>query len=183
MGRTKFIKGYKTGLGLEVISHIITGNKITHFKCRCLHCGGETIILRSHIFKTKSCGCLKSRSGKNNPRFTGCGGIHGGKWSSYKRNATKRNIPFTITIEEAWDIFLSQKGKCAITGINISLWKTAKSIDRTATASLDRIDNNKGYEKNNIHWVHKRINQIKMDMELNEFYDWCLKVVNNANIK
>ena len=50
------------------------------------------------------------------------------------------------------------------------------SKDKTATASLDRIDSTKGYIDGNIQWVHKRINTMKMDMSQKDFIDFCKQV-------
>lgn len=52
-----------------------------------------------------------------------------------------------------WELFLKQRGKCALTGEDLKL-----GYKNNQTASLDRIDNSIGYEKNNIQWVHKDIN-------------------------
>jgi len=47
------------------------------------------------------------------------------------------------------------------------------------TASLDRIDSTKSYHKDNIQWVHKRVNRMKMNYTMEEFVDWCKKVAHH----
>lgn len=113
--------------------------------------------------------------GENNPRWRGHKQLQSSHWTGYIRNANIRRIPFEITIQYAWNVFEKQAGKCAITGVDIEFGRRHRT---PTTASLDRIDNTKGYIEGNIHWVHKRINQIKMDMPLQEFIDWCKKVAN-----
>ena len=65
-----------------------------------------------------------------------------------------------------WDLFISQNKKCALTGVDINIVNTTISHNYLInTASLDRIDNNKGYIKGNVRWLHKIVNQIKSDIE------------------
>lgn len=158
---------------LEIIPNIIQDR--AQIRCECLLCGSIKTMKRNKFGYTKSCGCLKLLRGEKNHRFTGYKEIHGAKWKTYIRNAKKRNIIFDITIEYAWDIFEKQNKKCSLSGVDLTFWKSAHI--RQATASLDRIDNTKGYIKGNIHWVHKKINQIKMDMNTEDFKEWCAKVV------
>lgn len=95
--------------------------------------------------------------------------IKGIYWSRLKRCAKKRKIDFNITIEEAWQIYIEQNKKCALTG---------KIIDfENCTASLDRIDSNKSYYKENCQWVHKDINFMKYTFSVNKFISLCEEVV------
>ena len=150
----------------------------THFRCLCLLCNQEHSIRREKFGRDKSCGCLKLAKGKANSHFKGYEEIHKSKWNSYIRNAKQRNISFSISIEYAWNLFLTQEKKCALTNLPISFWTNA--TERQATASLDRIDNSKGYVEGNVQWVHKKINQIKMDMSVEEFIKLCLQVTDRC---
>ena len=40
----------------------------------------------------------------------------------------------------------------------------------------DRINSIKGYTVDNVHWIHKKINQMKWDMNLDEFKQWCVLI-------
>ncbi len=56
-----------------------------------------------------------------------------------------------------------------------------RTKDRTeGTASLDRIDSTRGYSKDNIQWVHKMIQKIKIDVPQAAFVDWCQKVAGHT---
>jgi hypothetical protein len=94
-------------------------------------------------------------------------------WSRILRNAKQRNLNCNITIKDIWNKFIEQKGKCALTGMYLTL-----SNKEGHTASLDRISNSKGYFKNNIQWVHKDINY-KMKKYKNEeiLKYWCRRIV------
>lgn len=140
---------------------------IKKFKCKCLKCEVIKTIRRSKFGTTKSCGCMKGKKGKLSFRFKGYEGLSGSKWGTYARNAHFRNITFQVSIEDAWNKLVKQEFKCKISNVPIFL------KGRGGTASLDRINNKIGYTIDNIHWVHKKINQIKMDMSTKEFIDWC----------
>jgi len=107
--------------------------------------------------------------------WKGYGNISSTYFSRLKYNAIKRKKPFEISIEDIWNIFLKQKGRCSLTNIELK-------IIGSMTASLDRIDNNHGYIKNNVHWVHKDINcKIKKDMELNHLFALIGKINNESS--
>jgi hypothetical protein len=74
-----------------------------------------------------------------------------------------------------YDLFIQQNGQCAISGIKISLGNGKPG--KLRTASLDRIDNTKGYVYGNVWWVHKHINKIKRTLTCDELKFWCQKVV------
>ena len=48
--------------------------------------------------------------------------------------------------------------------------KFKKRHNDSKTASLDRIDSSKGYTEDNIQWVHKDVNQMKMDLPEQRFF-------------
>jgi peroxiredoxin family protein len=47
------------------------------------------------------------------------------------------------------------------------------------TASLDRKDSSKGYTKDNIQWIHKDLQKMKMDMPEDKFINWCNLIIEN----
>ena len=143
--------------------------------CTC-DCGNTTKAYASKLRKShkKSCGCGKF--GNNHYKWSGCERITGYLWNSILQHAKQRHLEVSITIQEAWQLFIDQKEKCAITGESISFAITPQERkDNIGTASLDRIDNCKGYTKDNIQWVHKYINYMKMNLSQNDFLYWCAK--------
>lgn len=161
--------------------------------CKC-ECGFERLVLgtRLRFGKSKSCGCDSIKATRK-ALWKGYGEIGLDLWSSYKRGAEKRGYEFQITIEEMWELFLTQERLCALTGLPLEMFsyrhfnstpvknkKGGITGRRThGTASLDRIDNTKGYDINNIHWVHKDINIMKKDHSLEYFLSLCQKVVDH----
>lgn len=97
--------------------------------------------------------------------------------------ARKRDIEITITIEDAWNKFLEQEGKCALTGIDINLNRDCSRNWDDHTASLDRIDNTKGYIKDNVQWLHKVVNKLKNTLTEEEFIKWCTLVADHNRNK
>lgn len=51
------------------------------------------------------------------------------------------------------------------------------------TASLDRKNNNKGYTKDNIQWIHRNVNIIKHSCSQEYFVNICRRVVDNDKMK
>jgi hypothetical protein len=80
-------------------------------------------------------------------------------------------------MQEAWDLFLKQDKKCALSG-----WPLEFPVGRSihgGTASLDRINSNKGYTSDNVQWVHKDINKLKNAFDQDYFIQMCKAVAKN----
>lgn len=150
-------------------------SKRTLWLCKC-DCGNE-IVVRSDTLRSNrqhSCGCLLRRKKSLHPSWKGHGEISGYVWKKIIKDAKKRKLPFEITIQQCWDLFLKQKGKCVLTGLNLKF--PAHRNDYNSSASLDRIDSSKGYFTDNIQWVDKRVNMMKQSFPEEEFIDLCKKI-------
>ena len=143
-----------------------------YWLCSC-SCGNETIVSTGNLRAglVKSCGCLKHRKGADNPNWDGHKELSKSLWSSINRHAKDRNLKVKVTIEQAWNCYEKQGRKCALSGVPISFDLRPRSGN--TTASLDRIDSTKGYTIDNIQWVHKDVNLMKLDMDQKEFIKWC----------
>lgn len=109
-------------------------------------------------------------------------------WRRVTRDARKRNIPFRITVSEAYKIFLKQEKKCALTGDNLILFSNSyKYLQSRACidnlASLDRIDSSKSYNKNNIQWVRKDVNLLKRNLSDEDLIILCKKIAKHQRRK
>ena len=147
--------------------------------CKC-DCGNEKSVGAAHLKngQTKSCGCLQKRKGSEHPLFNGAGEISGGFWYDKvmrraKKSATHRAIEITITPEYAWNLFVSQGEKCALSGLPLKM---------NDDASLDRIDSSIGYVEGNVQWVHKDINIMKNKFNQDYFIDICKKIADSCTI-
>lgn len=135
------------------------------FKC---YCGADFICWAEHIMSghVKSCGCYRRRHY--------AGDISANRWTRVANDAKKRGIIFDITINDAWNLFLRQNKRCALTGRLLN-FKEKRSIE-PQTASLDRIDSKKGYTIDNIQWVHRDINLAKHTQKQEDFIKMCKEV-------
>ena len=105
--------------------------------------------------------------------YIGCGSLSGKYWGRINRHARLRDIPVEITIEDAWHKFVEQDGICALSGLEITLYRKIK----TQTGSLDRIDSKKAYTIDNIQWVHKDINKMKSNLPEDRLLFLCEQIV------
>jgi len=138
------------------------------------------ITKREHTYSDKLKKHLKKR--RKHPY------IRANYFASIKSAAKKRKLEFKITIDEIWIKFKEQKGLCALSGVKLRFNDVGENKN-TQTASLDRIDSNIGYTRDNIQWVHKDINKMKMDMDEKEFiykcgqiYNYCKENKNDDNV-
>ena len=116
----------------------------------------------------------EQRSIRRKYKWKGHGELSGTRWSSYQKGAEIRGLTFEVTIEYAWNLFLKQERKCALSGMFIYFDMDLDSLRKYGyqggTASLDRIDSTKGYIIDNLQWIHKDINKMKMDLPEEKFF-------------
>lgn len=161
------------------------------WKCQC-DCGTITIVQDNHLISgnTKSCGCLHRRTREQHHSWKGHGEISRDFYSNIRRSAAgggilkRKKKEFNVSIEYLWDLFLKQRRKCAISGVNIGFegsWIENKHNNTSRlTASLDRIDSTKGYVEGNVQWVHKVVNIMKNNLPMEEFKKWCRIITENS---
>lgn len=75
-----------------------------------------------------------------------------------KRRATRKGREFTIDYQSAYNLWLRCDGKCEITGIPFDFTKLINQKARPFSPSIDRIDNSKGYELENVRVVCIAVN-------------------------
>jgi hypothetical protein len=149
------------------------GEKIWDAQCNC----GKIFKIRSsRINNTPSCGCSDSLIA---PKFVKeFKDVPAWFWNKFIDGAVKRNnIPFSISKEELWDIYIQQNKKCIYTGI--ILFIPTQKTQFTFNASIDRIDSKIGYVSGNVQWVHKKINMMKGVLSSEDFVEFCMLVANN----
>lgn len=140
--------------------------------CRC-ECGNELRVKGYYLRRGKGhCGCDKV-VGPRQHSYKGYGGIYRSYWTSTQNGAKLRGLNFEISIEFAAKLFEHQEGKCALSGVDISLKRPGQ------TASLDRKNSLKGYTEENVQWVHKSVNLMKWDLGEDEFIELCRRVAAN----
>lgn len=96
----------------------------------------------------------------------------------------KSNIYFDLDIDFLIYLWKKQNGTCAVSGVKMTF--ELKSGRVNTNLSIDRICSNIGYNKNNVQLTCMAVNQMKSDMDINELYVFCNKIVKNyegKNIK
>ena len=167
------LEPYKSGFGLR-----------KQYKVHCSKCNSVTNIKRQDLVKTNRMGCNGCRkSGNTHFKWQGTGDISAHFFSGYRRGAIRRNIPFYVTIDQCWQLYKNQNGKCALTGIDITFDSNSPAKDRKITASLDRIDNNGIYEVDNLRWVHVIVQFMRQDYSDLYFGEMCERVFNYSQSK
>lgn len=107
-------------------------------------------------------------------------GVNQTVFGRIQKDAAKRGYPFEITLEYVNELFESQGGLCALTGLPITRPQNVHEYRAaTQTASLDRKDNRQGYVPGNVQWVHKTVNIMKLDHDQDEFVRWCQRVADH----
>lgn len=166
----------KQRFGMLLVLHPVSATRsgMTRWSCKC-DCGNVTDAASKNLIRgaTKSCGCArKRRRGKYHAQWTGAGELSGNAWYNIKRHSMARGgVPINISVGYAWRLFLSQKRRCALSGVTIYF---GDGLEKTA--SLDRINSSKGYVRGNVQWVHKDVNKMKNTFEQNYFIRMCFAI-------
>lgn len=150
---------------------------VLYRRCKC-DCGNYKHVTQSNLTSgnVTSCGCNKNLQGKQHKLYRGYEDISLRYWSRIQNNARNRGLDFSITIEYAWGVWKEQNRLCALSGQSLCFQRSKSS---NFTASLDRIDNSKGYVEGNIQWIHKDINKCKTDFSQDYFLAMCKMVADN----
>lgn len=74
-------------------------------------------------------------------------------WASCRERSRRKGLDFSIELEWLVYLFKVQKGKCSMTGVNLTLETKGARGFNPYNPSLDRIDPKKGYTKDNVRLV------------------------------
>lgn len=127
----------------------------------------------------------RHKRGAAHPLARYVGPVPSSVWARIRANArrqakkhARRGEPFACTLTHAdlAALWARQGGHCAYTGIPLTLSPRA----RATTASLDRIDSRQGYVLDNVQFVHKTVNAIKLDFPEHTFLHLAGAVARHA---
>lgn len=136
----------------------------------CPSCGRERIVKRrNHAVAHAALPCKQCSERAPAEIYRG---FRMSWFRKYEYQAMARDVAWGITTDEAIEAFELQGGRCVLTGEPL----TTNGNFTAITASLDRIDNQRGYEKDNIQWIHKALNLMRGDMPIEDFVDACRRV-------
>lgn len=151
----------------EKDSALPSGQKRRMWLCKC-DCGNEKIIGGNDLKRgnTKSCGCLVQLP--YGEAFI--------NWIifRYKDRAIKKDIVFSLTREDFWEIVIQ---KCFYCGVKpSSIFKGRGYNNGFAYNGIDRIDSSKGYIKENVVPCCWQCNCAKQSFSVDEFYKWVKRI-------
>ena len=161
------IIGEQYGQWIVISTEIkINTNRATYWRVRC-KCGAESWRNASSLVSGRTNSCKScARTAKFEDSFALA------YMNRIIKRAEKIGVEYNLTPEYMYELFLSQNKKCALSGVDIQFTNSWNSKS-DQTASLDRIDNTKGYIVGNVQWVHKQVNFMKGTMEQKEFIKFC----------
>lgn len=151
----------------------------TMFCCLC-SCGNTVIVRGSGLLQghNKSCGCKKIISAKIKKVRPGVSSLKS-CYSLYRRGAVNRNLSFDLSMEQFSEITHQNCFYCGKEPSNNHLGSNANGA--YLYNGIDRIDNNKGYNLDNIVPCCKRCNFMKSSMGYGDFIDHIVKIYKNLS--
>ncbi len=121
------------------------------------------LLDRNGVDRLKGKGAFMTKvwaNGKRQPRNCNKGGtqdIHNALFGRWMHNAKSRNYSFNVSIQYLQSVLELQNYKCALTGSQLLCPKTYNEKREMTSSpyllSLDRIDNELGYEEGNVQFV------------------------------
>jgi dCMP deaminase len=99
-----------------------------------------------------------------------------------KKNTIGKKIPFDLSPQYLWNLFLNQNGKCSLSGMPLEF----NSFDLEGDFSsvfLDMIDRSLGYIEGNVRWIHKNLSIMRGSFTDDVFLEYCRRCfLNNYSI-
>ena len=155
-----------------------TASKISSRKVirKCLNCSCDIFYKQSASKEIANPTCSRACKdkyqkklfvGANNPKSRNLSESESYFWDrclDYKRRAKGKNMDFDLDFKFLENLFNNQGGKCHYSGsemIKISKSDRGGNAASYNVASLDRIDNSRGYTKDNVVWCLNCVNMLK----------------------
>lgn len=178
MARSKYLNAPKGAVygKWEVVDYDHYDNE-HYWKVICLGCNNMFSRRAGQLVQGRSSGCQSCNS-KEREQYSFWEGIDGIS-KQYITKLKHRQKEVDLTLQDIVDIWKQQNGKCAYSGLSLSLVQKDRKWAQS-TASLDRIDSSKGYIKGNVQWVHKKVNTMKSDMTEEQFLLLCVIIAKHS---
>jgi len=94
-----------------------------------------------------------------------------------RNRALKKTLDFDLTIDFLLELWNKQNGKCVIT--NLQMTHTILEGKIKTNLSIDKINPNLGYTKNNVQLVCNIVNVMKSDMDIEQLKYLCNLIIQN----
>lgn len=144
-------------------------NKTIYWQVECIDCKNQFEIMGSNIRETNICECK---------RILDFGESACNKLYKYYISRSKRcSISFDLSFD--WFKNLTSKNCFYCNDIPKMKFKVTRGNGYYLYNSLDRVDNNKGYELDNVVPCCDMCNRAKLDYTIDEFKQWVKRLFNN----
>ena len=105
-------------------------------------------------------------------------GVRVSWFNKFKVGAETRGLNWELSIDDVADLMEAQDFKCALTGWSIKFPESGSP--QKAPASLDRVDSQLGYTKDNTQIVTRVVNMMKQSYSQKDFISVCTAVADKA---
>lgn len=147
---------------------------------RC-DCGTEAAVSAGSLRSGQSCGCLSREISGMSRRLPNGGAARNANIAKYVHSAKKRNLSWNISSDQ-FDVLTSQN--CFYCGVEprqvCRTSRNSKQIQQVIYNGIDRVDNYRGYEPDNVVSCCKVCNRAKDVMSNDEFLSWAQRVVKHS---
>ena len=150
-------------------------------ECPC--CKNSLDISNFHCDKSQPTGlqsyCKKCQTEKTKKYTSTLNGFIKKIYKDMYHNAEKRakKLLIDITCDDIHEMYNKQNGKCALSGLQLShetyAYRDNEHIINRMNISIDRINSNLGYTKDNVQLVGAIVNRMKTDLPDQEFINFC----------
>lgn len=151
------------------------GSKRGHaaWLCRC-NCGGMSIVSACDLQDghTKSCGCLQGRR----PHLLEGESAFKALVSAVGQNARRHELTLSLTREQIRQLVTQPCYYCGVEPAQVFRKKMRGRVDIFVYNGIDRTDNKRGYEMDNVVPCCWQCNSAKNTLTLSEFKSWILSV-------
>lgn len=87
----------------------------------------------------------------------------------------KQNLGFDIDLVYLLELYASQKGICALSGVEMTYIAGQGRVG--TNISIDRIDSSVGYVRGNVQFVCDVVNRMKQDLSQTDLFVWCKRII------
>lgn len=97
------------------------------------------------------------------------------RFHGLKDRARKKDIQCNIDLQYLHELWNTQKGLCALSGIPMTYYFDSGRVP--TNVSVDRINSNLGYIKGNLQLVCMAVNQMKSDLTIEQLKYFCKSIL------
>lgn len=155
--KTKSVICENCGVQFKKVSREVTRSlKIGRQQFCSRSCAGKSVGNIEHLSRINPLDASHLKSYNRRDEFTG--------FREHLRRARSRYKEFDLTLNDLKEVFDAQNGICPYSKVKLNFASKSSKNNPIYTMSLDRIDSNIGYIKENIQFISIAMNHLKNNM-------------------